>query len=325
MTDSNEGTSGITRKKRKYIILTITVLIVIFIGITGSGIIKSVNPGNNSDVPEFNYKIISPSFPDSISFAGEKVPLDNFEVAERIDRELLVNVYWHSSTILGIKRANRWFPVIDTILKKYNIPEDFKYVPLIESNLSNTVSPAGAVGFWQITSDVAKKYGLAINDEVDERYNVEKSTEVACKYFQDAYDKFQTWTMAAAAYNMGMNGIQKQIDRQRVHNYYNLLLGEETSRYIARILVMKEIYMHQEKYGFYIHKSTLYPELKVYMIKINSSVRNWTDFAFDHDLTYKILKYYNPWLRDTSLTDKNSKVYYLKMPLKGEIVPVKEK
>lgn len=318
MTNSNQKDSTTEKKKYKLIISLLVAALLAFAGISAPGIIKS------SDAHVLNYKIVAPPLPDNMEFAGEKVPIDNFEVAERIDRELLVNVYWHSSTILAIKRANRWFPVIEPILKKNNIPDDFKYVALIESNLSNAVSPAGAVGFWQITSEIAKKYGLTVNDEVDERYNVEKSTVAACKYFQDAYDKFKTWTLAAASYNMGINGVQQQIDRQRVHNYYNLLLGDETSRYIPRVLAMKEVLLHQEKYGFYINKSMLYPPLKAHLLKIHSSVNNWTDFSFKRGLTYKILKYYNPWLRDTSLTDNNGKVYFIKLPDKGAMEPVKE-
>ena len=165
------------------------------------------------------------------------MPVENFEVKERIEREFLVNAYWYSATIIAIKRANRWFPVIEPILQKYKIPDDFKYIPVVESNLYNSVSQASAVGFWQLTEEVAKKYGLEVNDEVDERYNVEKSTEAACKYFLDSYSNFKSWTLAAAAYNMGNNGLGRQIEKQRVKNYYNLLLSDETSRYLQELLL----------------------------------------------------------------------------------------
>ena len=311
----------ILRQKNKIFITSAVLIISASVFILNSGVNKTVG---KIQKPEFDFKIISPSLPEKMNFAGEKVPLENFEVAERIDRELLVNIYWEASTILGIKRANRWFPVIEPILKQNNIPDDFKYVALIESNLLNTVSPAGAVGFWQITPDVAKRYGLIVNDQVDERYNVVKSTQAASEYFQDAYNKFKSWTLAAASYNLGIAGVIKQIERQKEHNYYNLLLGDETSRYIGRILAMKEILTHQEKYGYYIDKDQLYPELRTYQIKINSSVRNWADYAFEKGINYNILKYYNPWLRDTSLTDKDGKVYYLTMPEKGTDEPVKD-
>ncbi len=277
------------------------------------------NAGSNN----FN-KIISPKIPDKIDFAGEKVPLENFEVRERIDREMLVNVYWYSSTILGLKRANRWFPIIEPILKKNNIPDDFKYLAVIESNLTNTTSYAGAVGFWQLTEDVAKKYGLEVDDKVDERYNVEKSTEAACKYLLDAYSEFNSWTLAAAAFNMGKSGLEKQIERQRVHNYYNLLLSEETLRYVARIISMKLIFSDPEEYGYEIKKDDLYPPLKTHNVEIDSSVENWTDFAFSHGINYKILKYYNPWLRDISLTNKKKKVYEIKIPDEGSYESIKD-
>ncbi|MCL5029629.1 MAG: lytic transglycosylase domain-containing protein [Bacteroidetes bacterium] len=305
--------------------LTAGILILVIVGFYGS---KNKEAGrtahfNNSDLSSSN-KIISPKIPDKIEFAGEKVPLENFEVKERIDREMLVNVYWYSSTILGMKRANRWFPVIEPILKKNNIPDDFKYLAVIESNLTNSVSYAGAVGFWQLTEDVAKKYGLEVNDEVDERYNVEKSTEAACKYLLDAYNEFKSWTLAAAAFNMGKNGLEKQIEKQRVHNYYNLLLSEETLRYVARIISMKLIFNDPEEYGYELNRDVLYPPLKTHNIEINSSVENWTDFAFNHGINYKILKYYNPWLRDISLTNKKKKVYEIKIPDKGMLEMTKD-
>ncbi len=265
-----------------------------------------------------------PEIPDKLNFAGERVPLENFEVKERIQREFLVNTYWYSSTILGMQRANRWFPVIDPILKRYNIPDDFKYIPVIESDLTNAISPAGAVGFWQITEAVAKKYGLEVNNEVDERYNVEKSTEAACKYFLDAYNKYKSWTLAAASFNMGMNGMDRQLERQKAHNYYNLVLSDETSRYIPRVIAIKQIFTHPKEYGFDLTESELYPPLKTYNITIDSSVSNWADFAIGRGINYKILKYYNPWLRDTFLTNLQNKVYKIKMPAKGSIVIIKD-
>ena len=179
-----------------------------------------------------DYKIISPKIPDNISIFGEKVPLENFEVYERVDREVLVNTYWHSATILAIKRAARWFPVIEPILKQNNIPDDFKYLAVVESNLENVVSPAGATGYWQFTKAAAIKYGLEVSDEVDERYDLEKSTQAACYYLNEGYSKFGSWTMAAASYNAGVNGIEKWSGLQKAKNYWNLALGSETSRYV---------------------------------------------------------------------------------------------
>ncbi|MFN3694795.1 MAG: lytic transglycosylase domain-containing protein, partial [Ignavibacterium sp.] len=187
------------------------------------------------------FVITQPEIPDEVYLFGEKVPLENFEVYERLDREIIVNAYWHSATILAMKRANRWFPVIEPILRKNNIPDDFKYLAVAESNLENVVSPAGATGFWQFIKSAATEYGLEVNNEVDERYDVEKSTEAACKYLKDAYQKFGSWTMAAAAYNAGMNGIDKWSGLQKAKNYYNLVLGIETSRYISRVAAIKII------------------------------------------------------------------------------------
>ncbi len=269
-----------------------------------------------SSAPQ-DYKIITPVIPDSLYFAGEKVPLKNFEVKERIEREFIVNTYWHSYTILALKRSNRWFSVIEPILRKYNVPDDFKYVCVIESNLENVTSPAKAVGFWQITKGAAKKYGLEVNKEIDERYNVIKSTEAACRYFNDAYSEFNSWTLAAASYNMGINGVDKQIERQKQKNYYNLLLNTETARYMARVIAMKTILNNPHRYGFYIKKSELYKPLDVKTIIVSHSIKNLADYADEKGINYKILKYYNPWLRDISLPDRSGKAYAIVLPKKG--------
>lgn len=261
-----------------------------------------------------DYRIITPRVPDSASFCGERVPLEDFEMRERLERELIVNTYFHSSTIFALKRVSRWFPVIEPILKEEGVPEDFKYLAVIESNLANGVSPAGAVGFWQITEYAGRKYGLEINDLVDERYNVEKSTYAACRYLKEAYEKFNSWTLAAASYNFGVNGIINQMSRQRVNTYYDLLLGDETGRYIFRILAMKEILNRPENFGYNIPKDELYTPLEVNIIEIDSSVSNWAAFANSRGFTYQKLKYYNPWLRDTLLVNTDKKKYELKIP-----------
>lgn len=279
--------------------------------------------GKSEDFPQ-GYRIVSPEIPDNLSFCGERVPIENFEVYERIDREFLVNTYFHSATLLSMKRVNRWFPVIEPILKEYGIPGDFKYVAVIESGLANVVSPVGATGFWQLTEEAATKYGLEVNSQVDERYNVEKSTEAACKYFLNAHNEFKTWTMAAAAYNFGTNGMEKQIAKQKSSNYYNLVFGDETSRYIARIIAVKEILNNPQKYGFDLKPEDLYPPLLTTSMQINYSIPNLADFAIKNGINYKILKIYNPWLRDTTLTDKNNKVYVIKMPEKGSIKIIDE-
>jgi hypothetical protein len=278
---------------------------------------------NIEEFPQ-KYRIVSPEVPANLDFAGEKIPLDNFEVKERIERELIVNTYLHSATIMSIKRAGRWFPVIEPILKRNGIPDDFKYLCVAESNLDNAVSPAGAKGFWQFINETGKKYGLEINDAIDERYNIEKSTEAACAYLKDAYIQFGSWTMAAASYNMGMNGVEKQRGRQKTNNFFNLVLGEETSRYIARIVAIKEILKSPTDYGYDLKGSEIYQPLKFKTITVDTSISDLADFAFTQNINYKTLKYYNPWLRDISLSNKIGKTYYIKLPEAGSINLIRE-
>lgn len=265
-----------------------------------------------------------PEIPGEVFLFGERVPLENFEVYERLDRELVVNSYWHSSTILALKRAARWFPVIEPILKKNDVPVDFKYLAVAESNLENVVSPAGATGFWQFIKSAAIEYGLEVNEEVDERYHVEKSTEAACKFLRDAYSKFGSWTMAAAAYNAGMNGISKWSTIQKTNNYYNLTLGIETSRYIARVAAIKIIMENPQKYGYYLNENDLYKPLKFTEVILDSSVTDFADFAASLGINYKTLKFYNPWLRDNKLKVKNGVKYKIKVPEQGSINLIRE-
>jgi len=275
------------------------------------------------DFPQ-GYKIVSPEIPDYLEFSGERIPTENFEVYERMDREFLANTYWHSATILAIKRANRWFPVIEPILKKNNIPDDFKYLSIAESNLENVVSPAGATGFWQFMEAAGEKYGLEINDLVDERYNVEKSTEAACKYLKDSYDMFGSWISAAASYNMGQENTTLQRERQKATNYFNLVLNSETSRFVARIVSLKYILQDPEKYGFDIKGEDLYKPLSYYGTTLDTSVTNFPDYAKSYGINYFILKMYNPWLRDNYLKNKSRKVYTIKLPKEGSIEIIKE-
>lgn len=280
---------------------------------------------NNADglFPQ-EYKIISPKVPDSLFIFGERIPLENFEVYERVDREILVNTYWHSATILAIKRAARWFPVIEPILKQNNIPDDFKYLAVIESNLDNVVSPAGATGYWQFIKSAAAQYGLLVNNEVDERYDVEKSTIAACKYLNTAYNMFGNWTMAASSYNAGTSGIGKWSGIQKATNYWNLVLNTETSRYVARITAMKLIMENPASYGYDISPEDLYQPLKFKEVELNSSVADFADYAVSLGINYKTLKLYNPWLRDTSLKNKEKKSYKIKIPLEGSIKLIQE-
>ncbi|MDP2363434.1 MAG: lytic transglycosylase domain-containing protein [Ignavibacteria bacterium] len=271
-----------------------------------------------------DYKIISPKIPDNVLIFGEGVPLENFEVYERVDREVLVNTYWHSATILAMKRAARWFPVIEPILKQNNIPDDFKYLAVVESNLENVVSPAGATGYWQFIKSASKQYGLEVTDEVDERYDVEKSTIAACKYLNTAYQMFGNWTMSASSYNAGISGIEKWSGLQKSTNYWNLVLGSETSRYVSRIIAMKLIMENPSAYGYDLMVEDLYKPLKYKEVKLDTSVTDFADYAATLGINYKTLKLYNPWLRDTSSKNKNGVVYKIKVPEEGSILLIKE-
>ena len=251
--------------------------------------------------------------PESVTFAGETVPVDDPEVRERLDRELTVNAYWQSSTIILLKRANRWLPTIEKILKEENVPDDFKYLCMAESSLDNVVSPAGASGFWQFMKATGIQYGLLINSEVDERYQLEKATRAACKYLRDAKDKSGSWTAAAASYNMGLAGVNKQQNLQGETAYYNLLLNTETSRYVQRIVALKIIHQHQKDYGFYLSEEDVYPEYKYTIKQVSGSV-SWVSFAKENNTSYKLLRIYNPWIRDYNLVNKEKRTFDVKIP-----------
>jgi len=263
-----------------------------------------------------NYKVYAIDLPEKLDFAGERVPIEDPDVYERLDREFLVNTYWQSNGLLYIKRANKYFPIIEPILKRNNIPDDFKYLALIESGLTNAVSPAGASGFWQFMKSAAKEYGLEVGDQVDERYHLEKATQAACDYLNAAKRSTGSWTMAAAAYNAGVAGMNRQANLQETNNYYDLWLNNETSRYVFRILAVKEIMKNPKKYGFIFDKRHLYNELPTYSVMIDSSITNLISFAKQYNITYKDLKIYNPWLRDRKLENKDGKTYYIKIPKK---------
>jgi len=262
-----------------------------------------------------SYSIYSLSPPESFVFSGQNVPMSDPEVYERFDRELHSNTYYHSNTILYFKRANRFFPVIEPILEKNGIPNDFKYLALIESGLQNVVSPAGAAGYWQFMEKTAREYGLEVNSQVDERYHLEKSTEAACRYLLDAHEKYNDWALVAASYNTGMNRIDKELERQKTDNYYDLLLSQETARYMFRIMAVKQIFAAPENYGFHIRKSDLYPPLEYTEVTIDSSIKDLALFSKEQDISYKILKHFNPWLRQVYLKNDASKAYTLKIPV----------
>ena len=261
------------------------------------------------------YKVFALNLPKDIDFAGEKAPLYNFDIAESLDRELMINTYYQSQTLLMHKRANRWFPIIEPILIKNQIPLDFKYLALVESNLSNVVSPAGATGYWQFMEQTGKKYNLEINEEVDERYDVEKSTEAACKYLREAYQKLGSWTLAAASYNMGIEGVARQLQNQKQNNYYKLYLNQETARYVFRILAIKEILMHPKSYGYHFRKKDVYEPIPTNKLSIDSGITNLSDFALNQGINLKMIKLFNPWLRKNYLSNKTKKTYTIAIPI----------
>jgi len=280
---------------------------------------KGFGRNNNIITDPFDtvYSIQSFRLPENVTFAGERMPLENFDTRESLEREILTSAYRHSSTIMIIKRANRFLPVIEKILKENNIPDDFKYLVAAESEYSNMISPVGATGFWQIMPETGKEEGMEINTVVDERYNVEKSTQFACDYFRRSYERYGNWTLAAASYNGGRAGIDEQINIQKQNNYYDLLLNEETARYIFRAVAYKLVITDPVSYGFDLGKDDLYPELKYYEVKVDSAVTNFSDFAAKYGTNYKMLKFLNPWLRKPFLTPRPNKTYLIKIPADG--------
>lgn len=260
--------------------------------------------------------VAAPPTPDAIDFAGAPLPMDNFDAVERFDRELIANCFRHSATFVYLKRANRYFPIIEPILEAQGMPDDLKYLAVAESGLANAVSPAGARGFWQFMPGSAKDRGLEVNSEIDERYHLEKATIAACAYLREAHQDLGDWMLAAASYNMGKGGLKKRLREQKSTTYFDLNLNNETSRYVLRIMALKEIMQHPARYGFNLTEKDLYAPLPPHkIITVKSSVSSWADFAQEHKTSYRMLKVYNPWLRSSSLTNKYKKTYKVRIPV----------
>ena len=267
-------------------------------------------------------KVYALNVSDTYSFAGETVLLNESDLYERMDKELLVNTYWQSNMLLLIKRSSKYFPQIEKILEEEGVPEDFKYLAVIESGLENVRSPAGAKGFWQIMRSTGKEMGLEVNSNVDERYNIELSTRVACKYLKKAKAKLGSWTLAAASYNRGISGISRSLKKQQVDSYYDLLLNSETKRYVFRILAVKEILSRPEEYGFFFEEKDLYKAAPVTTIKVDTAITNIASFAKTMGMNYKQMKIYNPWLLQNHLNNKSRKLYEITIPvIKTEVGP----
>jgi membrane-bound lytic murein transglycosylase D len=248
--------------------------------------------------------------------AGEQLPMDNFDVVERLDREILSNAYMHGTTLLNIKAAYRYFPMFESVLAAYGVPDDFKYIAVAESNLRAATSPAGAKGIWQFMPNTAKGYGLELTEDIDERLHIEKATEAACKLILDYKKRFGSWTMAAAAYNLGETRLAKEIAAQHAELFFDLNLNSETSRYVFRIVAIKEIMANPESYGYYPEEFDKYKPLEDYkVVEVTSSIASLADFAKKNGTTYRMLKVYNPWLINSKLENKTGKLYRIKIPL----------
>lgn len=261
-----------------------------------------------------SFKVHALHVPSQVNFAGELMQLDEDDLMERMDKELLVNTYWQSNTLLMMKRANKFFPQIERILKEEEVPDDFKYLALIESGLENLRSPAGAKGFWQILRTTGREYGLEVNSNVDERYNIELSTRMACAYLKKAKERLGSWTLAAASYNRGIAGINRILKKQQADNYYDLLLGTETKRYMFRILAVKEIMQAPERYGFFVEDAQLYSPLEYRTVAVDTAITNIARFSKQMGVNYKTMKIYNPWLLQNHLNNKSRKLYHIALP-----------
>ena len=272
-----------------------------------------------TELPQGNtVNAIAIDLPDTLSFAGEPVPMNIEDVRERLDREMHINAYWHTNTIFLLKRAHRWLPQITKVLREEGIPDDFKFVPAIEGAFKNDISPKSAIGFWQFRRDAAREFGLEVNRQVDERYDPIKSTRAASKYFRKAYEKFGNWTLVAASFNRGRSGIIRAMDSQKVDNYYDLMLNDETSRYVFRILAAKEILQHPHRYGFEVPDNLLYDIEPVKYITVTENIDNWIDWSLEQGINFKLLKRHNPWIQSNSLKVSAGKEYLVAIPLNNE-------
>lgn len=274
-------------------------------------------PSHDSYDNNIQPSFCAPEIPKEAELFGEKIDLQNYYLRERYDRELMSFSFWHSNIFLLIKRANKFFPIIEPILKEQGVPDDFKYLVLIESTLDQrAISPAKAAGMWQILPTTAEEAGLIINDDVDERYNLEKSTVVACKFLKRTYELTNSWSLAAASYNTGRARVLKQIQQQKTNNYYEMLFSEETNRYVFRILMAKNIMENPKQFGFLLKKSDLYSQIDCNVVKVDSTIDNLTDFARGYGITYQLLKDSNPWLRSNRLKNVERREYLIKIPKK---------
>ena len=311
-------------KKQIKINYILTLILVFCIGATIPTLIGSsqVNEQHSakSEVP---YCVTSPTVPAQVTFDGETIDLRRYDRRERMDREILAFTYMHSTTMLLIKRANRYFPIIEPILKANGIPDDFKYLMVIESNLNSIArSPAGAAGLWQFMPTTGREFGLEVNENVDERYHIEKATVAACKYFKQAYAKYGDWIAVSAAYNAGQARISSQLEKQLANHAMDLWLVEETSRYMFRLLAAKEIFSNPQRYGFLLKREHLYPPIPYKEVTVSTPINDLSEYAKKQGITYAQLRDANPWLRETSLKNRSGKSYVLHIPHKRECIMI---
>lgn len=262
--------------------------------------------------------VVFPDLPQSMEFAGITINLQDEDLRERLDREVLMTAYYQSAWVGCLKRANRYFPEIERILKEEGIPDDFKYLAIIESNLQQAISPVGAQGFWQFMPATAKLYDLEMTPEIDERLNIEKSTHAACRYLKDAHATLNDWVMTTAAYNRGVGGVLEDMKWQGTEHYFDTYQNSETGRYVFRLLATKLIYENPEAYGFYPSKMELYEPFRIQKIVVEESIPNLADWANDQGFNIKILRKLNPWLKTTKLTIKGGRKFTLVLPAASE-------
>ena len=263
-----------------------------------------------------DYRVYAPSIPDTLYFCGERVPLNIYYVREGLDRELVSNMYYQSNTTFCIKRATRLFPTIERILKEEGVPEDMKYLCVIESSLTNATSPAGAKGYWQFMKTTGANYGLEISDEIDMRNDLEASTRAACRFLKTLKSRLGGWTEAAAAYNCGEGGLSTRIAKQGQSSYYDLYLNSETQRYVYRILAIKLIFQNPQSYGYHIRQCDTYPELPYTEVELSGQNVDLYQFATQNGTSYKMLRNLNPWITTDKLKNKNNKTYTVRIPTK---------
>lgn len=290
--------------RKKILFISLAVSSIAFVLLAAFTSTRSAQSAQNTDslaIPANMY------IPKEISIFGEKVPLDYFDVTESLERELLVNAFWQSQTLQFLKYCHRYFPTIDSVLTANNIPVDFKYLALAESGLRIVISPKGAAGFWQILESTGKQYGLTVNEQIDQRYDLIKSTEAACKYLQNARKTFNSWTMVAASYNIGVSELKSQVNFQKIENYYDLYTNSETARYVFRIIALKLIMENPELYGY--HNVRPFPTIPTKVVTVDTAIGNLAEFARSQGSNYKMLKTLNPWLRDKSLPNPNKTEY----------------